>query len=35
LAELGLLFTLTGAAVGLLSSWRVFQAKAAEVLRED
>jgi putative ABC transport system permease protein len=35
LAQLGLVFTLTGAGVGLLSSWRVFQAKPADVLRED
>lgn len=35
LIRLGILFTFTGAAVGLLSSWRVFQAKPAEVLRED
>jgi putative ABC transport system permease protein len=35
LVRLGFLFTATGAAVGLLSSWRVFQVKPAEVLRED
>jgi putative ABC transport system permease protein len=35
LTRLGLLFAATGAGVGLLSSWRVFQVKPAEVLRED
>jgi putative ABC transport system permease protein len=35
LAGLGLVFTATGALVGLAASWQVYQAKAAEVLRED
>jgi putative ABC transport system permease protein len=35
LAQLTLLFAATGAAVGLLSTWRVYQVPPAEVLRQD
>lgn len=35
MAALWLLFTLTGGAVGMATSWQVYLAKPAEVLRED